>query len=122
MDKGKASKYFSALNGVIVKNGFPFKPESLWNMDETGLQLDVKPRKVVAQKGTKNLHSRTSGNRESITIIACVNAQGKFIPPQAIVKGKTSRSLLGFNTLKTWSPRQREQIGAGRIVVVLNRS
>ena len=54
MDKGKVSKYFSALNGVIEKNGFPLKPESIWNMDETCLQLDVKPRKVVARKGKKN--------------------------------------------------------------------
>nr|XP_047122972.1 uncharacterized protein LOC124806265 [Hydra vulgaris] len=82
----------------MVKNGFHVKPESIWNMDETVLQLDVKPRKLVARKDTKNLHSRTSGNRELITVIACVNAQGKFIPPQVIVKGKTSRSLWGLNT------------------------
>ncbi|XP_065645852.1 uncharacterized protein LOC136076305 [Hydra vulgaris] len=98
MDKGKVLKYFNALNDVIVKNGLYVKPESIWNMDETGLQLDVKPRKVVARKGTKKLHSRTSGNRESITFIAWVNAQGRFIAPQVIVKGRTSRFLLGFNT------------------------
>lgn len=98
MDKVKVTKYFAALNQVMTENGLLVHPESIWNMDETGLQLDVKPRKVVAKKGTKNLHSRTSGNRESITVIACVNAAGKYIPPQVIVKGKTCKSLMGFNT------------------------
>ncbi|XP_047141459.1 uncharacterized protein LOC124816347 [Hydra vulgaris] len=98
MDKDIVSKYFCVLNDAMVKNGFLVKPDSIWNVDKTVLQLDVKPRKVVARKGTKNLHSRTSGNRESITVIACVNVKGIFISPQVIVKGKTSRSLWGFNT------------------------
>ena len=62
MDKAKVSKYFSALNDGMVKNGLHAKPESIRNMDETGLQLDVKPRKVVTRKGSKNFHSQTSGN------------------------------------------------------------
>ena len=67
-------------------------------MDETGLQLDVKPRKVEASRGTKYLHSRSSGNREIITVIACVNVAGRSIPPHVIVKGNTVRSLMGFKT------------------------
>jgi hypothetical protein len=73
-------------------------PSQAWNMDETGLQLDVKPRKVVAAKGTKYLHSRTSGNRETLTVIACMNADGAAIPPHVIVKGVTAKSLMGFST------------------------
>jgi len=68
-------------------------------MDETGLlQLDHKPQKVMAAKGTKYLHSRTSGNREMITVIGAVNAGGGALPPQVIAKGKTRRSL---NSLQT---------------------
>ena len=84
------------------------KPASIWNMDETGLQLDHKPGLIVAQKGSKYLHSQTSGNRETITIIAAVNPAGAAIPPHVIVKGKTRKSLNSSNTLAaptgtTWS-------------------
>lgn len=48
MDSVKVSKYFSALGEVLTENDLHTKPRCLWNMDETGLQLDVKPRKVVA--------------------------------------------------------------------------
>ena len=98
MDTVKVAKYFAALKEVLSSSELLDKPERLWNMDETGLQLDVKPKKVVAKKGSKHLHSRTSGNRESLTIIACVNAAGQTVPPHVIVKGKTAKSLMGFNT------------------------
>ena len=84
------------------------KPGSVWNMDETGVQLDHKPGLIVAQKGSKYLHSRTSGNRETITIIAAINAASGALPPHVIVKGKTRRALNAFQTSAaptgtTWS-------------------
>ena len=66
-------------------------------MDETGVQLEHKPRRVLAHKGSRYLHARTSGNRETITVVACVNAAGEKIPPHIIVKGKTNRFLHGFD-------------------------
>ena len=68
MEPGKVAKYFLALKGILEESQLLNSPDSIWNMDETGLQLDVKPRKVVARKGTKSLHSRTSGYRETITV------------------------------------------------------
>ena len=108
MDQEKADKYFTCLNNVMHEADLLSKPASIWNMDETGIQLDHKPGLIVAQKGSKYLHSRTSGNRETITIIAAVNAAGAAIPPHVIVKGKTRKSLNSFNTLAaptgtTWS-------------------
>ena len=92
IDPVKIGNYFAALKGIVeVKSA-----EREWNMNETGLQLDEKAKKVVASKGTKYLHSRTSGNRKIITVIACINAARKCIPPHCIVKGKTERSLMGF--------------------------
>lgn len=68
-------------------------------MDETGLQLDLKAKKIVAAKGAKYLHMRTSGNREMITVIACVNAAGTPLPPHIIPKGKTAKALQSFQTM-----------------------
>lgn len=73
-----------------------------------GVQLDHKPCKVVAAKGVKYFHSRTSGNRETITIIGAINAAAHAIAPHVIVKGKTKRPLNSFQTQNspngtTWS-------------------
>jgi len=98
MEKAKVNKYFAVLKAVLDECNLHVKPSSIWNMDETGLQLDNRPPKVIAAKGSKYLHSRTSGNREMITVIGAVNAAGGAVSPHVIVKGKTRRSLSSFQT------------------------
>ena len=108
MNHIKVEKYFKALESLLMKTGLADRPEQVWNMDETSVQLEHKPRCVLAQKGTKFLHARTSGNRETLTVIACVNAAGESIPPHIIAKGKKSKSLHGSDVQSapegsTWS-------------------
>ena len=50
------------------------------------MQFDYRPGKIIAKKGIKYLHNRTSGNRETITNIACVSAMGNSPPSHFIVK------------------------------------
>src|SRR6218665_2851628 len=102
MNPIKVSKYFYALKGVIAN----CPPQHIWNMDETGLQLDLKAKKIVAAKGAKYLHMRASGNREMITVIACVNATGTPLPPHIIPKGKTTKALQSFQTID--SPKKKK--------------
>ena len=90
---GKVGKYFAALKCIVEEVE---SAERVWNVDKTGLQLDVKSKKEVASKDIKYLHSRSSGNSEIISVIACTSAAGKWIPPHYIVKGKTERSSMGF--------------------------
>lgn len=97
MDRVKVGKYFHALKELLTEKKLLDSPAHVWNMDETGLQLEHKPRRVVAHKGAKYVQSRTSGNKETITIIACINAAGGYIPPHIIAKGKTQRALHGFD-------------------------
>ncbi|KAL5015325.1 hypothetical protein ScPMuIL_009595 [Solemya velum] len=82
------SNYFDALEGIV----------GIWNCDETGKQLEHTPVCVIARKGAKNVVGRTGNDRSNITIMACVNAAGIKMPPMLIVKGKTSKSLFGYNT------------------------
>jgi hypothetical protein len=61
-------------------------------MDECGLQVNNEPGKVVATKGSRDVHHVTSGERgETISLIACCNAEGKFLPPYCIFKGKRKK-------------------------------
>jgi len=94
MNPLKVGKYFHALHDVIKD----CQPQHIWNMDETGLQPDAKTKKIVAEKGARYLHMRASGNREMITVIACVNAAEMFVPPHIIPKGTTIKALQSFQT------------------------
>ena len=39
-----------------------------------------------------------SENRRTITVIACVNANGDRLPPHVIIPGKTKASLRSYDT------------------------
>lgn len=61
-------------------------------MDETGLQLNNKPGQVIAAKGSKSVSAITSGEKgETISVIACCNAEGVFLLPYYIFKGKNKK-------------------------------
>ncbi|XP_065645531.1 uncharacterized protein LOC136076001 [Hydra vulgaris] len=98
MSMPKVAKYFYSLHEVLSDTRALLKPSLIWNMDEFGLQMDFEPPKIIAKRGTKHLQSRTSGKRETITIIVVVNAVGGLVHPHLIAKGKTARSLHSFNT------------------------
>ena len=74
------------------------QPNNIWNMDETGLRFQHKAPKVVAEKGTKRLYHRASDSKETVTVVASVNAAGKAMPSLPIVKGKTEMSVTNFAT------------------------
>lgn len=93
MKKETVRDYFSLLERVITENDLFQKPGSIYNMDESGLQLNNRPGHVIAKKGSKNIAALTSGEKgETITIIACCNAEGYFLPPVCIFKGKNIKS------------------------------
>jgi hypothetical protein len=65
------------------------KPGNIFNVDETGLQLNNKPGQVIAAKGSKNVSSLTSSEKgETISVVACCNGEGSFLPPYCIFKRK----------------------------------
>lgn len=96
MTRERVTKYFNALGSVLAQN--KLENTHIWNMDETGISLSHKPGKVIAAKGSKAVHAKTSGTRDMITVIACGNANGDMIPPHFVVPGKTKRSLSIYDT------------------------
>jgi len=63
MDATTVEKYFACLTSIMDEDNLHVKPECVWNMDETGVQLNHRPGLICAEKGS------TSGNRETITIL-----------------------------------------------------
>jgi hypothetical protein len=85
-------KYYDLLKTTLETHGLMNQPSRIYNMDESGMPLDHKPPKVVAPKGMKKVHCRTSGSKGQITIIACANAAGSVILPMVIFEGKRLNS------------------------------
>ncbi|XP_043234053.1 uncharacterized protein LOC122387709 [Amphibalanus amphitrite] len=72
--------FFNNLRAVMEKNKFP--PESIYNLDETGITTVAEMEKVVAQKGAKQVGSITAAERGTLVTVACaVNATGNAMPP-----------------------------------------
>ena len=87
MEPTKIATYFVTLKKLMDKNNFHIHPNRIWNIDETGIQLEHKPSKVLARKGSKYLHSTTSGNKETITVVvAAVSTAGKSIYRTLLLK------------------------------------
>ncbi|XP_063241227.1 uncharacterized protein LOC134541602 [Bacillus rossius redtenbacheri] len=65
-------------------------PAAIYNCDESGFPLNNKPAsKILAQKGSPTVVSQTCVERgENVTVVACTNAVGNYIPPFVIFKGK----------------------------------
>lgn len=81
--------YFELLLKTLEKYDLLESPGKIYNVDETGIQLNNEPGMVIAERGSKSVVSVTSCERgESVTIIACGNAEGTFLPPVLIFKGK----------------------------------
>lgn len=92
MNRLEVSDYFKLLERILTENDLMSKPNCVFNMDESGLQLNNRPGHVLAAKGSKAVASTTSTEKgETITVIACCNAEGTFLPPACIMKGKNKK-------------------------------
>lgn len=82
-NKVNVNNFFNNLQ--IVMERHKFKPNDIYNIDETGNSTVHEPPKILCAKGTKQIGSVTSGERGvNITMIACINAIGNSIPPMLI--------------------------------------
>ena len=64
-----------------------------FNGDEVGYPLDVVSKRVLARTGQKQVYQRASGKHEQITVFACGNAAGEFMPPRLVFPGQRMRDI-----------------------------
>lgn len=61
---------------------YQFSLDCIHNVDETGVTTVHIPKKIIAQKGVKQVAKVTSGERgQLITMCSTVNAMGAYLPP-----------------------------------------
>ncbi|KAJ4451546.1 hypothetical protein ANN_03012 [Periplaneta americana] len=91
-NKEIVSDFFELLKKTLIELDLCDKPQLLYNVDESGLQLTYSSSQLVlAQKGSKRVHTATHSDRgETVTVVACTNATGSnWIPPMILYKGKS---------------------------------
>ena len=73
-------RYFDQLEALVNELQLADKPSQIWNCDETGMQFSPDAARVIGQKGARNVVSRCSPSKESVTTLVTINANGKAMP------------------------------------------
>jgi len=73
-------------------------PRRIFNTDESGFPLAVKPGRVLAPTCVKNVYSVVTNTKTQMTVMASFNAFGEYPPPMIIFPGERIRDveLSGF--------------------------
>ena len=57
------------------------KPDNIFNVDESGLNLELRKGKVVISRSLKLAYSQTKGGRDHLTVNCCVSTAAYMPPP-----------------------------------------
>jgi hypothetical protein len=104
-----AEQHFQCVKETTEK--YEIVPENDYGMDESSVMLGCgAKRRVVGRKETKagkrvkQSHSRRDGNRETVTVVETICADGSVLKPSVIFKGKQ------FN--KAWAGPEKNTMEA----------
>jgi Tc5 transposase DNA-binding domain len=76
------------------------RKEDIYGMDESGFPpSDQGTQRVLGRRGTKTQHKQGSGERENVTAIVCICADGTVLRPAIIYKGKNMMAKYGENNV-----------------------
>lgn len=81
---------------IEVMKEYDILPENLYNMDEKGLQLGIGARiAAMIDRDQKIAYSIEDGNRELVTVIETICADGSVLHPSVIFQGARRNSEWG---------------------------
>lgn len=85
------NSFYHNLSILYARHGYDSK--HIWNCDETGAQAGRNGggTLVFAKRGSRSVHSIIPDQREWLSVLACVNAAGEYIPHFYIFRGKRMR-------------------------------
>ncbi|CAG8774692.1 3441_t:CDS:2 [Cetraspora pellucida] len=86
VNKTIVDDHFKKLKQIINENSLAVA--QIWNMNETGFVIVPKLEKVIAKKGTCQVHKIAYGNsHDHISVAPTISVAGSYIPPLIIYKG-----------------------------------
>jgi hypothetical protein len=72
-----------------VRDTYKFCPRNIYNFDKSGFPIGKGSKhRVITRPGTKIQHAVEDGNRENVTVMCTVCADGTVLPPVVIFKGQ----------------------------------
>ena len=75
-------------NLEFLYSSYKYPPIHIWNCDESGVQARRSDGDtVLAKRGSRSVHSIEPNQREHLSVLSCVNANGGSIPNFYILKG-----------------------------------
>jgi hypothetical protein len=87
-------------HAVVGKDGRLVQKEDIYAMDETGnTPGDQGTHRVIGRRGTKTQHKQGGADRENVTSIVTICADGTALPPTVIFKGKNIMKKWGDNNV-----------------------
>ncbi|KIK36842.1 hypothetical protein CY34DRAFT_26219 [Suillus luteus UH-Slu-Lm8-n1] len=93
--------WFEMLKDVLESgdDDKPMAPECIWGVDETGIQAGggSSQERALGSAGTQVQYQQRNGNRENITVLVTICADGSTIAPAVIFKGKAYQSKWNEN-------------------------
>ncbi|KAB0800181.1 hypothetical protein PPYR_05921 [Photinus pyralis] len=79
-NRHNVQEFYKNLSNLLERE--TFGPESVYNLDETGVTTAHKPQKIIARKGQKQISKSTSAERGTLVTVCCaINAVGNSVPP-----------------------------------------
>jgi hypothetical protein len=87
LDKSVVERWFDDYQRVVTEHGI--LPEDIYNFDETGFQIGVgQDQYIITREPRKKLFNGSITNRESVTVLEAVSADGFTCPPLIILSGR----------------------------------
>lgn len=102
VSEARLTKWFHDLRAVV--NEHEIEPHNIYNMDESGFAIgDVEASQRIINAEIRQRFQAKPGRQAWVTAVECICADGSFIPPLIIFKGKKlSRQWISTNTPKDW--------------------
>jgi hypothetical protein len=94
--------WFDMVKEHIVDTGIV--PGNIYGMDESGFPpSDQGTQRVIGRRGTKTQHAQGSADRENVTAIITICADGTVLKPSIIFKGQNIMKKWGDNNVSNAS-------------------
>jgi hypothetical protein len=96
LNQHAVNEFFDMLTEVVKE--YNILPGNLYNMDEKGVQLGIGARiTAMIDRDQKTAYSIEDGNRELVTVIEAICADGSILHPSVIFQGVRRNSEWGRN-------------------------
>ena len=93
MNPVQVEKFFKLLKKWVREWEIEFKPNHIWNVDETGIINVPKERKVIGITREHVFQTVADENGTTTTVVSFVSAGGLYVPPMVIFKAGSVKDI-----------------------------